>query len=223
MDALTREQLQRLYESRLFNAAGDAAHPEPEELLALAEGQGSEHARLRTADHVMQCATCREGLALLRSLRSGAQDEGMLGTGVAARDSGRASWPWSSGRVLAAASLLLALGLGTLWVSRNTATSAEDTLRGAADFPAAIAPVGAVGATDARRLTWHPAAGATGYSVEFLSADGALLHFGTTTDTTLTLPTSVVLEAGREYQWLVTADQAGSRRRVAPAARVRVR
>ena len=69
MDPVTRERLQALYQRAMASGTTSRGeHATPEALLAVVERRGSDDDRLLTMDHVMGCASCREGFDLLRAV-----------------------------------------------------------------------------------------------------------------------------------------------------------
>lgn len=214
MEPVTRDRLQALYQRAL--ASGDAAHGAhvaPEALLALVERQGDEAQRLAAMDHVMRCGTCREGFELLRALQAAQSGEPERLPQRRRR--------WTS--LAMAASLLLAVGVATVqWRNGRTASTGE-TMRGTASLPVAVTPVGSVSADSARTYVWRAVPAAIRYDLELLAADGGLLHSAATADTSYTLPLTVALATGREYQWLVTAELPEGGRSVSPGGRFTVR
>ena len=59
------EELRREYQ-RSSKAAPPGAHPDPEQLESIVNGDGSEAERLLMLEHVLQCPTCGPELTLLR-------------------------------------------------------------------------------------------------------------------------------------------------------------
>lgn len=165
--------------------------PAPEALAAAVEREGSEEARLATLDHAMACAHCARELELLRATR------------LAARPRSPARAP-----LLAAASLLLAAGIGAgLW-SRAGGVPGEagpDVLRGEAAAVVGVSPVGAVAPGTRPTFVWRPVPGATGYVVEVLDGAGDAVWTGRTTDTLAVLADSARLAPG-DYAWWVRAE-----------------
>ena len=58
---------------------------------------------------------------------------------------------------------------------------------------------------------WEPVAGARGYRFELTDSGGKPLHEARTAGTTVELPASVALEAGRTYGWQVKAELPGGK------------
>ncbi|MBK6842761.1 MAG: hypothetical protein IPK33_06130 [Gemmatimonadetes bacterium] len=203
MDPVTRERLQALYQRAMASGTTSRGeHATPEALLAVVERRGSDDDRLLTMDHVMGCASCREGFDLLRAVHD------------AEPQRARPARPaWTS--MALAASLLLAVGISA--VRWRTASGPDvETMRGSVALPTAIAPTDVVPADSARTFVWHAVAGALRYDLELLRADGGLLHSAATSDTTYALPMTVALGAGTQYQWLVSAELPGAQHAVAP-------
>jgi hypothetical protein len=64
--------------------------------------------------------------------------------------------------------------------------------------------------------------GAARYAFELLDADGTLLHESATSDTMVTLPTSVTLRDGIDYRWIVRATDSAGAQRGSAVRRLRV-
>ncbi len=210
------EQLRAVYARTSPARPGCAA---PEEILALVQRDGAEADRLRILDHVMSCAECRHDFDLIRAVESAGREDAAGATGELPRVSATStpgphrSWLRQHAPVLAAAAVLLPIGIGvgTLRQWRTTPRSTADIVRGA---PENVADAGGVipilpedGASSAEpvRLVWHAVQAAVRYRVELLRADGALVGGTTTTDTVFVVPSSL-LHSGTDYSWWVRAE-----------------
>ena len=177
-----------------------AGCPSPADVAALADGALPEARRLALIDHVAACAGCSADLALLRSVAAARQ-------------------PADYRRLALAAAVVIAVGAALVWRAVSPGRQ-DDVLRGGGRRVTLIAPVGTVAAEAGRVLVWRPAEGALEYRIE-LGGDGSLRYSATTRDTTLTLPDSVQLGAGADYEWSVDTRLEGER--VTGVGRFRVR
>jgi hypothetical protein len=191
---MSDERLRELYASavRGRSAAAAGEHSAPEALAALVSREGAEEARLATLDHVMGCAECRRDFDLLRALeRAGVEN------GAAGKRTGRRSW---FAPTALAASLVLAVGLGRLWM-----TTEDDTTRGGDDSAVVlVAPATEAPAGDAVRFAWRAVSGASRYELELLDAGGSVAASAATTDTTAAPEAVRALPPGN-YRWWVRA------------------
>jgi hypothetical protein len=183
-----------------------AGCPSPEEVEALADGSLPDARRLALVDHVAACADCARDLALLHSV-------------TAARPPAPNRHIALAVAAAAAAIIVLAVGAPLLWRALSPVRYG-DVLRGSDRRLALVAPDGMVTAEEARVLRWRRAERAGEYRVELMR--GGALSFGATTgDTTLTLPDSVRLDPGADYEWIVEARVDGER--VSAVGRFRIR
>jgi hypothetical protein len=115
----------------------------------------------------------------------------------------------------AAAVIVVAVGLSTVMrgsLDRLRRPPGVEEERGAGGQPDAgsggatsidlVAPVGVVPVGASPRLVWHPAPGATSYSVEIVTDGGSVVLRSVTSDTVLAWPSLV---RGRAYRWRVSA------------------
>jgi hypothetical protein len=210
---MTDEQLREAYAQAVERRGGTERDrcPTPEALLALARRQGPEGDRLATLDHAMACPACRDEFELLRSIER-AGGEGAHEAVEQIRWRRYAS-------VAIAASALLAVSLGP---GRQLWERDDDPTRGGADEVTAVAPAAdAVVSGAPVTFTWRAVSGTRGYTLEVLTAAGAVAVSRETADTTLVLTAPPALAPG-EYHWWVRAQaEDGSERRSA-ARRLRV-
>jgi hypothetical protein len=195
------ERLGELYRKAL--AQGSAASGPrgascvtPEQVLALARGEGSEQSRLGTLDHVMACPSCRREFDLLRAVEQAGVDSG------ARRP--RVRWQWQSiAPIGLAASLLLALGVA---IGVNRAGESPDLPRGTTGGVTLLAPAAQVAANEPLRFVWRPVRHANRYVLEVLdgSGGGKPVLSRETSDTALVLDPTL-LQPGTGYQWWVRA------------------
>ena len=203
---MTDDQLREVY-ARATAARKDprrANCPAPEALAALAGRDGPEQQRLETLDHVMSCADCRQDFELLRAIEHGRRDE----TGAAVR---RIHWrrPLSISLVtaLAAGLAIVAVLNPNLSMRRQSADVTRGTTGGAALLAPAADTIVTVPSAGELAFVWRPMPGARRYTLEVLTADGAVRAVRETTDTTAVIPGSQ-LGAG-DLRWAVRAQTDG--------------
>ncbi len=202
---MSDDRLRRLY-ARAVARRGRAARPAcvaPERLADLVERRGPEDERLRTLDHVMQCATCQEELELLRALAA------------ADRPVRRRGWP-----LALAASLALVVAGGALWFVLERG---QDVLRGPRSDVTVRGPRGTVDDAAARALAWRPVVDATLYRIELLGPAGEVVFAAETAESTATVPPGIPLVPNVDYRWWVRAQlvDGGERRSALTPFRVR--
>lgn len=198
------ERLRAVYERILAEPrpAGADDEPTPEQMLALAEGRGSDAERLRTLERVMRSESRRQDFELLRA------------AAAAARPPRRAA-----GRMLAAAAIVLvAAGVATVtWRQMHTD---DNIMRGDQKSVMLAAPSDSPAASGPLVFAWRRVAGATSYEVELVEAGGTLVQMATVRDTTWAPPPSVHLVSGVEYRWWVRATLADGTTLEAPPRRL---
>ena len=156
-------------------------------------------------DHVMACAACRSEYELLRATSQAA----------------RAAAPAATRRVwvplAAAATALLAVTLYFRAPSpESTGVRADDTTAVRLVAPSSIAAGAAIA------VSWQPVPGADAYRVELLDTVGVVLHSTVTSDSTLTVPASVLPGGTAAFDWLVVAMRADGNETRSSLVRVRV-
>jgi hypothetical protein len=187
------EELRREYQ-RSSSVTPPGAHPEPEQIEMLLNGEGPEAERLALLEHVLRCPTCGPELDLLRTASEGSR--------AAERRAPATRW-----LALAAAALLM-IGIGTLTFRGHRVTPAADVLRGKSASVSLVEPF--AGASTARpvQLAWHRVDGATSYRVELLSKGGELIGTWNTADTAFAIPDSARIAASESYDVWVRATLA---------------
>ena len=182
---------------------GGTGNPTPDCLdddtvAALAEGAlGGVH-RPAALAHVAECERCRRAVASVA--RALADPE--LATEIRVLEKGtpmRRFLPVALGVGTAAAVLLLLIP-PSLEDFRSPHRASPIT---AAPAPQAVSPVGPVSRAD--QLRWTSVAGADRYRVTLFDIDGSVVYSTELTETSATLPPSLILEAGRTYAWRVEA------------------
>ena len=186
-------ELRSVYGEAMKRPSSPAECPSPEALLALVQKEGPDEVRLATLDHVMGCERCLPEFELLRGIeRAGAATDAPV-----ARSRRRWYVP-----VALAASILLAVA-----VVRRISPP-ENAARGAADAVVLLAPGASVPPSQSLTFMWHSVPGATGYRMEVLATDGAVVTSAETTDTTITLDAAHQVPAGT-YRWWLRASLPG--------------
>ncbi len=216
---MTDDMLRRTYATLLAGRpmAGRAGCVSPEALLALVERRGAEPERLSTLDHVMACSACRRDFEVLRAIAVAGAELGDMAVGSTRS---RAMAPGL--RLAASVALVVAAGGAALVLARRGGDTAP--LRGGTrgDGISAIAPAGEVPIERARTMVWHGTRGASTYLVEVVTLSGDSIVAAATGDTVLSLPSSVTLEAGREYLWTVRVRLRDGSQLTAPPLRFRI-
>jgi hypothetical protein len=194
------ERLGELYRKALSQGSAvsgpGAACVTPEQLLALARGEGSEPSRLATLDHVMACPSCRREFDLLRAVEQAGVESGARRASV--------RWQWQRiAPIGLAASLLLALGVA---IGLNRTGERPDVPRGAAGGVTLLAPAAQVAGNEPVRFVWRPVRHANRYVLELLegSGGGKMVLSRETPDTALVLDPTL-FQPGAQYQWWVRA------------------
>lgn len=217
---MSDEKLRAAYERQVAaNAPVDRSKcPSTELLQEMAEmGQGGSDENLKTMDHIFGCMYCRADFALLRSVEVGAM---RAGNTVLAAQSNR----WFTGpRIAFAATLLLAIGIGTETVRRRN----NSTVRAgseAADI-IVVSPAANAVVTAAPPFVWHKVAGADSYEIQLLDTTGVVITSQVTSDTTYIPPVSMQLHLNQlpAFDWLISARRSDGNERRSSVMRVRVK
>lgn len=186
---------------------GVESHPSLEEVVAAIDGRLTPPEKALLDSHLAQCAACRAEYVEVSLLAQSAPP-------VAAA---RRRWlPAAS--LVAAASVLLAV---ILPLSRHPSRESRPTDQRAPTRESVVVivdpPPAAAIPRDSLRFTWRAAAAAT-YRVIITDSTGTELYSRATSDTTLALPPSVVLQAGARYFWLVDELRADGTSLSSPAS-----
>ena len=160
--------------------------------------------RRRVEAHLDVCASCRGELADIARMADAYQCSTPVPESV--RPAPRRWWPVALGGALAAglAGLLLFGRSGTEPSLQTQPIRAPATGEGRARIEVVAPTDDATGAPPSRTFTWHKA-GADVYRFILLSKSGEPLWNRETSDTSLTLPSSVSLQQGHDYFWRVDA------------------
>jgi hypothetical protein len=166
-----------------------------EVVAALAEGSLDPETRARALRHLAGCALCRRAVASVAA----ALADGPITHEIEIVEGrrGRRGMLLRITVPLAAAATVLLL----LWSPANDGLAHRGD--GERQGPAPLGPIGTVGA--ARDFNWTRVRGSDLYRVTLFTAGGVVVYETQVADTTLTLPDSVRLEAGRPYLWKVQA------------------
>lgn len=167
----------------------------PEGILALVERTGEESERLRILDHVMACPSCRHDFGLLQAASA---------TRSGGPEPAHPWWPLPPRTMAWAASLVLLLGAGTVWLSRGP-TGGEPLLRGEGTHIHLVAPEPGSAADEGATFTWRAYPEAFVYVLEVVRGDGTVVVERTTSDTVLAVPGLRALLQGVEAEWWVRA------------------
>jgi hypothetical protein len=196
--------------------AGDA--PAPDVVLDALAGRLPEAERIRVLDAAARTVEGRRDLATLVVAVRAAESAAPVDDEV------RIASRWLRRPVAAAATLVIAAGLGGgLWWRTTRGPADDGPLRSGAGAAAGV--VLAAPTVDATpdappALAWRPVRGAVRYDVEVMAADGAVVHAATTGDTTLALPAAAVPGAGAAYEWWVRARLPDGSVRRSPMGRI---
>lgn len=171
-------------------------------VAALAGGEHLGADRERLLSHVSTCAHCRDRVAsVARALSDPSVAAEIAKTEfVSRRRRASVRFALASTAVAAAAVLFLVLpriegepgGRGL----HRAPTAAESS-------PPLITPIGLV--DDAKLLRWGSMAGADRYRVTLFDTSGDVLYEAETTDTSVSLPDTILLGSGRRYLWKAEA------------------
>lgn len=179
-----------------------------EDIVAVVERRGSEEHRAAILNRLIAMADGRRELDLVRAAVRASQPPRTL----------RFRIP-----LAIAATLVIAL-LGRAVLRDNPSV---DPMRGDTATPGTIsllAPPEEQAAADSTRFMWTRVPAATSYQPELIDDSGIIVWTATTPDTSLSLPTNIILTPGRMYRWRVVArTEAGEVSSASRPLRVRLR
>jgi hypothetical protein len=189
------ERLREAYERGLpaRDSTGPLDDVSAERLRRLVEQEGSETERLRTLDLALSTAEGRRDLDVVWAAARAARP------------------PQRRWMTYAAAAAVLVVVAGTIVLKPRAisdspaAPAATSTMRGAESPITLVGPVGPVAEDHATRFTWRRVGRAERYTVVVVDTTGTEVFASETRDSSLALPDSVRLVAGREYLWWVQA------------------
>lgn len=165
-------------------------HLDPGDVAAYVDRLASPTERARIESHLATCAECRAEVV---------EAAHIIDTLPRARTTRRAVWISAAG---IAAMLLVFLWPRTdrqLADQRHRETPITTTIA-----PQILGPAGTV--ESAKVFTWSSVPHADRYELRVFDSDGGVVWESTTTDTTVSLPPTITLRAGRSYYWKVQAQ-----------------
>lgn len=199
--------MREAYQALLAERANQPPSTVPvERILALVEGAGSEDERLETLNVVMKDARLLRELELLRAA-----------VGASREVAGRPVW---QGHLAKAALLVVALGVGAVWMSSRS--GGPELLRQGPSRVELVSPPESVSEL-APTFVWRSVPAARRYRLQVLTAEGDVVIDESVTDTTFTPREGNGLEVGVDYRWWVTANVPGGVEVRAPARPLRIR
>jgi hypothetical protein len=168
---------------------------QPEAILALVERSDDEEVRLQTLDHVMACPPCLREFELLRAVATPRSES---------KTPSRPSFGLKPRRFAWAASLILLIGAGSIWMNVRQA-GPGGVMRGDETELRLISPVAGAPLQDGMTFVWHPLPEGFEYTVEVLDGKGEVIFAGSTRDTTFTIPGRLQAGDDEGLRWWVTA------------------
>jgi len=169
-------------------------------VAALAGGEHSGVDGERLLSHLSTCAPCRHRVAAVaRALSDPSVAAEIAKTKVV---NGRRRLPFKfalTSGVLAAAAVLVMV-LPRIEGERGAPHRAPAAMEAR---PPLITPIGLV--DEAKLLRWGSMAGADRYRVTLFDTSGNVVYAAETTDTSISLPDTILLKSGRRYVWQAEA------------------
>lgn len=187
------------------------AHLSPSELAGFLDRELDFEGRRRVEAHLDTCSLCRGELADVARLADAFRSPPPSLAQPHESRSRRRLWRGLALGGALAASLAMLMLLGPPAPSSSPPAQpvrAPTTGEGLARIDVVTAPEMVGGATDSLVFTWHSVA-ADVYRFALLSESGEPLWTRDTPDTSLSLPSTVVLTPGRAYWWRVDATAEG--------------
>ena len=178
------------------DVAATAACLDDDTIAALVEGSVDKVTRAAVMPHLAECSRCRAAVASV----SRALSDPPVATEIVRLRGRRRRMLQIALPVAAAAIVLLFVGPTD---NGDVAPVHRSPTITAVSSPVLVSPVGIV--ADAEALRWHGVSGADRYRATLFDGAGAVLYETQTVDTTVALPDTVLLEAGRSYLWKVEA------------------
>jgi hypothetical protein len=207
-DTSLRTAYEELIAARATVTGGRAACPSAEALFEVVERQGAEEARLVTMDHVMQCATCRQELDLLRAARAAARETAAGGPASASVAPITSARRFPVRTLAVAAGLVFVVGVGVIVRGGGDAPD-EPRLRGGERQRLTLVPP--VGTPDGGMLLrWRSVPNTLQYRVEIFDGAGRSVTSANVADTSFTLAPATLGAAQRDLRYVVTAVQANA-------------
>lgn len=180
--------------------ADHIAHPDEATWDRLAHGEIAAPERDVLFDHITACDSCSRIWRGILTLRSEAQDQGLIPRDVPAR----ASWLRSPAVYLAIAATLVAVVSGVLLNRQTVADLSGENSAMRSSGAVAVDGLSASTTDGATTLTWTPLTGATGYRVSMFSEDGVPVWMRTVAAPPVAWPPDVARPSG-VYRWRVEA------------------
>jgi hypothetical protein len=205
---ITEERLRQAYERMLADRARRQPPVAIERLAALVRGDGPEEDRLRTLNSVMGDEGQRADFELLRATTVAAEAE----AGFAR------SW-LSSPSLRAAAALVVAIGLGTMWWQTRGGPEAS---RGSEVEVLLVAPEDGAEVEAPPTFRWRSVPETRSYRLQVLTTEGEVALDETLVDTLFAAPDELEWRSV-EHLWWVTADVEGGQEVSARPRRFRIR
>ena len=180
--------------------ANHIEHPDEATWDRLAHGEIAAPERDALFDHITACEACSQIWRGVLTLRSEAQDQGLIPRDATAR----AHWLRSPVVYLAVAASLVAVISGVV-LNRQTVTDLSgDRSAMRSNGAVTVNDLAASTANGATTFTWTPLPAAAGYRVSVFSEDGLPVWTREVAAPPLAWPSDVARTAGR-YRWRVEA------------------
>ena len=158
--------------------------------MDLVEKRGSEEERLRTLDHVMGCARCREEFEMLRAT-------------ILAGHRTRSAIPLKT--LAVAASIVFLAASGLLYRAVTGGGDREADVYRSGPGVVLVSPAGEIPRGPVS-FSWRSVPGTLRYQVDVIDSAGRAVFSTNTADTSFALPDSVRLVTGAGYTWSVRAE-----------------
>lgn len=188
-------------------------HISEAELILFLEGKLSHDGRKQVEQHLAECERCSADLAAISRLDGVFRDPSapkvdaeFLAQAERLGQKGTTRFFAFRGaaRYAVAASIVLAIGLAAMYFLRKAEKVSE--YRRPLETPDVFKLLPEDGSTiSAARFQWSRVPYALVYDVSLLQEDGRVMWTATTKDTTLTVPSNIVLQQGKRYLWKVEA------------------
>ena len=223
---MSDDELRAIYNARVASSApADRVNcPSPEQLQLLVERETDSSApNLTLLDHVFGCVNCRPEFSLLRSVHTAS----VTADGVSAARTKVAPRWFTAPRLLIAAALLVAIGIGGNALRRPHDDTPANVMRNspsdASDVTTVSPLVNDAFAADAP-FVWRKVSGAVTYEVQLLDTTGVVIATYITADTVFSPAADdrAKLATARVFDWFVAARRSDGNERRSNIARVRV-
>ena len=203
-DQEIKQAYSRILETHRQEARAECVSPEA--ILSLVEGSEDEVTRLETLDHTMACPHCREDFELLRGLARSRPEE---------KRTTRSWLNFTPEKLAWAASLVLALGLGSIWLT-SQGPGPDVVMRGDGAEVGLVSPVSGGVLEKGMAFVWNSFPEAFAYDLEVIGADGEIVYRASTADTTITAEDSPSWAGAGGLSWWVTARTGDGSRIASP-------